>query len=129
MRPPTVSPIRANSPVAWTAVVTSSPPVGCPIGRGGGGADFGRLSSGHPALTAAGLLAGAGVVRAAFARRGAAALARAGFGFVTVATGTSRRALPKRWGRVAERLPSTLSASFAGLPVEVVRLSAMERSV
>src|SRR5262245_19748059 len=121
--------MRANSPVAWKAVVTSSPPVGCPIGRGGGGADFGRSSGGHPAVTAVGLLA-------AFARLGAAAFARAGFGFAgrgprvwTAATGTSRRALPKRSGRVAERLPSTLSASLGGLPLDVVRLSAMERSV
>ena len=87
-------------------------------------------------MTAVGLEVGAGVARTAFARLGAGAFARAGFGFAgrgprpaTVATGTSRRGLPKRSGRVAERLPRTLSASLVGLPVEVVRLSAMERSV
>jgi hypothetical protein len=106
------------------------------MGRGGGGADFGLSSGGQPAVTAVGLPAGAALARVAFARLGCAGLARAGFGFAgrgarlaTAATGTSRRGLPKRSGRVAGRLPSTLSASLVGLPVEVVRLSAMERSV
>jgi hypothetical protein len=74
---------------------------------------------------------------AAGARRGDAAFfARAGAGFAgrgprpwTDAARTSRRGLPKRSGRVAGRLPSTLSGSSVGLPVVVVRLSAMSASV
>src|SRR6187399_762188 len=74
---PSVSPIFASSPVAWTAVVTSSVPFG---GSGAGGLRFARgflaaSSDGEPERTAfgfedgfaAGLPTALGVARAGFA--------------------------------------------------------------
>jgi hypothetical protein len=111
---PTVAPIWASSPTAWTAVVTISVPLGRPLaGRGGGGGGVGRW-----AAVAFGCVAAAGDFVAAFvfAFLGFAAGDRVVFGFAAVArdaVAPARRSPPMRVGRVDRRLPRTLGLAPA----------------
>ena len=115
--PPTARPIWASSPAAWMAVVTSSVPLGGEVVDSGGGSavrarSVDSRSAGAPARTGRGLRAGAGLGAAAF---GAAFFGR-GFATVFVAVPPlSRRSRPNLVGRVAGRLPRTLSSSLLSL--------------
>src|SRR4051794_11004780 len=104
--PPTVKPIWASSPVAFTAVVTSSAPRGGDGGRGGGSrrASVVRFKDGEPDRTARGPGAGLGFAAAFLgaAFLGFAAAFTAG-SFVAVPAALSRRR-PSRAGRVLGRL-------------------------
>jgi hypothetical protein len=117
--PPTVTPIWASSPAAWTAVVTISGPRGGPLGCsvGGGVEAFGAafaaaFAAGFGAAFAA---AGFGFAFCAAAGFGLAA----GFGAVAVAVAVddfaalTRRSPPSRVGRVDRRVPSTLGSAAA----------------
>jgi hypothetical protein len=127
---PTVTPIWASSPAAWTAVVTISTPLGRPSLRGGGGGGDGRW-----AAVAFGCVAAAGErVAFGFAARLAfgfdlaagrfvagddferADFLAAGFAGDAVAArravvALARRSPPSRVGRVERRVPSTLASA------------------
>jgi hypothetical protein len=101
---PTVAPICASSPAAWTAVVTISVPRGGPLGRpsgsGGGtrvGARFGAAATGFVGL---------GFVAFAFLAAGFAAVV-----FEAVCRAEARRSPPILVGRVERRLPRTLGSA------------------
>ena len=106
---PTVTPIWASSPAAWTAVVTISVPLGRPLaGRGGGGGG----AAGRWAAVAFRWLAVAGARLAAFG--GAFDLVAPADGFAAARDRVAaRRSPPSRVGRVARRLPSTLASAPA----------------
>jgi hypothetical protein len=106
---PTVAPIWASSPAAWTAVVTISVPRGGPLGRpsgsGGGtrlGAGFGPGAMRFVGLTLACAAFGFAAFFAGFA--GLAAVV------VDVRRVVARRSPPMRLGRVERRLPRTLGS-------------------
>src|SRR5687768_12856248 len=102
--PPSVSPILASSPVAWTAVVTSSVPLGgATVGSGRllGEAFLAASSEGEPDRTARGFgdaerAFAAAVPRLAAGRPVALGVARvglaAGFGRAALAFGFARAA-------------------------------------
>jgi hypothetical protein len=126
--PPTVTPIWASSPAAWTAVVTISVPLGrpsgCRAGCGFGGA-FGPGTTRWTGLTFAAFTARfeggafaarfAGVAFAAGFDRLALAFAFAFVGGSLVARADARRDPPIGFGRVLRRLPSTLGSFVAFL--------------
>ena len=149
--PPTARPIWASSPAAWMAVVTSSVPLGGEVvdSRGGSAVrarTVDSASEGEPARTGrgrcgsraargfdvAGLAVpeapGAGLALAAFGRAAAfgfvAALDRVEvFAAVAVPPPRFGRSRPKRVGRVAGRLPRTLSSSDFSVISEPVYVS------
>jgi hypothetical protein len=116
-RLPTVRPIRASSPAAWTAVVTISVP------RGGPGARRCSRSGGGGAARAAAafVLGAAGRVAVTFERGFAVVV----FGAPAFVRAVGRRSPPMRAGRVGGRLPSTL-ASAAFFDVFFPEFSAMQ---
>ena len=117
---PTVAPIWASSPAAWTAVVTISVPFGRPLTAGGGGGG----AAGRWAAVAFDCAAAVGDRLAAFF---VPVLGTAGFvaatddlrfgAFVAVAArdlvGAVPRSPPRRVGRVVRRLPRTLVSAPA----------------
>jgi hypothetical protein len=107
---PTVTPIWASSPAAWTAVVTISVPLGRPLAARGGG---GGGAAGRWAAVAFRCVAAAADLAAAFAFFGLAFAARGFAAAVRDAVALARRSPPRRVGRVERRLPSTLASAPA----------------
>jgi hypothetical protein len=108
---PTVAPIWASSPAAWTAVVTISVPRGGPLGRPSGAGGGSRVGAGFAGLALAfaafGFAFFDAVAFVAFAFV-AAGFEATGFEDVAVAPrAAARRSPPIRVGRVDRRLPRT----------------------
>jgi hypothetical protein len=115
---PTVAPIWASSPAAWTAVVTIGVPSPARRGGGGGGVD-GRCA----AVAFCCAAAPGDCFTAFFTAVGFDDVVAVGFDdvvavafgdFVAVArdrVAAPRRSPPRRVGRVARRLPRTLSSA------------------